>query len=112
MSFPINFDRYVWTQLTLSPTAVASSTTSTQTFTVNGLLPTDQIVEIDRTVSQTGLFITNSYVSAANTLQLQFANITSASITPTANGTYNACFCRPEKSLGGPDALSGGVVFP
>jgi hypothetical protein len=112
MSFPINFDRYVWTQLTLSPTAVASSTTSTQTFTVNGLLATDLIVEIDRNNLQTGLFITNAAVSAANTLQLQFANITSASITPTANGTYNACFCRPEKTLGGPDALSGNVVFP
>lgn len=112
MSFPINFDRYVWTQLTLSPTAVASSTTSTQTFTVNGLLATDLCVEIDKTVVQTGLFISNVNVIAVNTLQLQFANVTSASITPTANGIYNACFCRPEKVLGGADALSGNVVFP
>ena len=112
MSFPINFDRYVWTQLTLSPTAVSANTTSTQTFTVNGLAATDLICEIDSKSLQTGLFIANADVSATNTLRLQFANITSASITPTSAGTYNACFCRPEKVLGGADALSGGVVFP
>lgn len=70
----------------LTPASVGANTTAIQTFTVNGLQVGDS-VDINKPSHQTGLSIGNVYVSAANTLQIQYVNTTAGAITPTAE-TY------------------------
>lgn len=70
-----------------SPVAVTANTTSTQTFTVTGLTTTDMVI-VTKPTEQTGLAIVGARVSSANTLSITFANVTGASITPTAAETY------------------------
>jgi hypothetical protein len=69
----------------LTPTAVATNTTSEQTFTVTGVvLANDAIVSVSKPTHQAGLGIVNSRVSADNTVAITFMNTSAASITPTA----------------------------
>jgi hypothetical protein len=82
-------------QPSLTPASVNANITAEQTFTVNGLLSTD-IVDASCNVAQTaGIAITNSRVSAANTLALTFGNLTNGSLTPAA-GAYIITVIRPE----------------
>lgn len=81
--------------VTLSPTSVAPNTTAEQAFTVNGLQLGD-FVEINKPTVQAGLAIINSRVSAVNTLQIGFGNLTGATITPTASEIYTMTVTRPE----------------
>ena len=81
-----NNNTYVITQF-LTPASVAANTTAIQTFTVNGLSVGDSI-DVNKPSHQVGLSIGNVFVSAPNTLQIQYVNTTSATpITPTAE-TY------------------------
>lgn len=73
--------------LTLSPTSVANATTAEQTFVMTGLLTTD-FVEVNKPTAQAGLGIVGSRVSAAGVLAITFANVTAATITPTASEVY------------------------
>lgn len=107
----INFDAYQWTQLTLSPVAVSANTTAEQTFPVTGLRPTDQVVQVIKPTSQTGLSVGEERVTSAGLLAITFVNTTATPITPTAKEAYNCLFCRPQNVLGGPDGQSGGVIF-
>lgn len=74
--------------ITLSPVSVAPNTTAEQTFTFNGLATTDWVDVQLVGAAQAGLSLSNSRVSAANTLALSFTNDTAATITPTASGSY------------------------
>ena len=75
------------TTATLSPAAVGAATTAEQTFTVTGLAVGD-VVFVNKPSAQAGLGIVGARVSAANTLAITFANVTVASITPTASEVY------------------------
>lgn len=68
---------------TLTPTSVAANTTAIQTFTVNGLAVGDSI-DVNKPSHQVGLSIGNVFVSAANTLQIQYVNTTASPITPAS----------------------------
>jgi hypothetical protein len=85
--------------VTLSPTSVAPNTTAEQSFTIPGLLVGD-FIEVNKPSVQAGLAIVNSRVSAANTLQIGFGNLTAATITPTASEVYAISVERPE-NVGG-----------
>lgn len=80
---------------TLTPIAVAGSTAAEQPFTILGLLPGDY-VDVNCGIAQTaGITIGNVRVSAANTLQIEFANSTAGSLTPVS-GQYLINLGRPE----------------
>lgn len=81
--------------VTLSPASVAPNTTAEQTFTVQGLKVGD-FVDIGKPTVQAGLGIANARVSAANTLAVAFANLTAATITPTAAEVYEVGVTRPD----------------
>lgn len=69
---------------TLTPIAVAGSTAVEQPFTIPGLQLSDY-VDVNCSVAQTaGISIGNVRVSAANTLQIEFANSTVGSLTPVS----------------------------
>jgi hypothetical protein len=82
-----NILQYFLVQPTITPAAVAANTTASQTFTVAGLLTTDIVNSSYNGTQTTGIFTANDYVSAANTLMIQFGNLTASSATP-ASGTY------------------------
>lgn len=73
----------------LSPTIVAATSESTQTFTVKGLQVSDALIVI-KPSKQAGLSLVagDVYVSANNTLSLTFRNYTGGGLTPTANERY------------------------
>lgn len=79
----------------LSPAQVAATTTASEAFTVTGIRTTDLIVVIKPT-EQTGLAVTKARASAANTITLEFSNLTAATaITPTAAEEYVFLVFRP-----------------
>ena len=72
----------------ITPAQVNANSTSSQTFTIYGLLTTDIINTSYNGGAQTaGIIISNDYVSAANTVTIQFLNATSSAATP-ASGNY------------------------
>lgn len=81
--------------VTLSPTSVSNASTIEQTFTVTNLVLGD-FVYVNKPTSQVGLGITNSRVSAAGVLAIQFMNVTAATITPTASEAYVVLVMRPQ----------------
>jgi hypothetical protein len=94
--------------VTLSPASVGVTTIAEQSFTVLGLKLGD-FVDVTAAVSNVGLSIANARVSANDTLAIAFANITAATITPTASGVYTVYIARPENlSSTNTSALSGG----
>jgi hypothetical protein len=81
-------------QLTLSPVSVAWTTTSEQTFSATGigLLTTDMVL-VQKPTTQPGLGIAGSRVSAADTLAINFINVTTT-LTPTAGEVYKVAVFR------------------
>lgn len=80
----------------LTPAAVAVSTSAEQSFTVQGLQAGDQVSAISAATTQTaGVVITNARVISANTLGISFGNMSSASATPVS-GVYQLEINRPE----------------
>lgn len=71
----------------LTPASVANAVSAEQTFTVPGLLLEDAVY-INKPTTQAGLVIGGVRVSAANTLAINFGNLTAATITPTAGEVY------------------------
>ena len=84
--------------VTLTPALIVLNTTAEQTFTVNGLLPTDMVC-INKPTAQAGLGIVGVRVSAANTLAITFSNNTGSSITPTAAQVYQVLVSRPDSTI-------------
>ena len=83
-------------QPTLAPTAVNANTTAAQNFTVPGLLTTDLVNCWGLNGSQTaGIVAVEADVTAANTLTIQFGNVTGSSATP-ATGVYTIEVVRLE----------------
>ena len=81
---------------TLTPVSVAANTTAEQAFTVAGLQLGDFVDLYFASAPQTaGIGIVNNRVSAANTLQVGFANTTAGALTPAA-GVYYLVVSRPE----------------
>ena len=91
----------------LTPAAVAVSTSAEQSFTVPGLLPGDQVAEISFASTQTaGIIISQARVPSVNTLTIQFANCAAAAATP-ASGLYTINVNRPEIGAGVLPATAG-----
>ena len=88
---------------TLSPVAVASNTVVEQIFTVPGLR-VGEVVVVNKPTSQAGLDIANARVAGANSLAVQFVNVTAAAITPNSLETYTVY------SFGGIDAVSDNIL--
>lgn len=80
------------TSLTIDPGSVGGNSTSAQTFTVNGLKAQD-IVYVNKPSHTSGLIIGNVRVSAADTVEITFANITGVSINAGAE-TYTLVAIR------------------
>lgn len=74
--------------LSVSPVSVAANTTAEQALTVTGILATDVVVT-NKPTAQAGLIVATSRVSAANTVQVTFGNVTAAAVTPTASQTWD-----------------------
>jgi hypothetical protein len=91
--------------LTLSPASVANATSAEQTFTVKGLHLGDYVA-VNKPTSQAGLTITNTRVSADNTLAIAFGNLTAATITPTASEIYTVKVSRAENLNASASALA------
>jgi hypothetical protein len=70
----------------VTPAAVAAQTCSDQTFTVSGLVATDDLGSVHPPGALGNLSVLG-YANAANTVTLHFCNISSASVTPPA-GAY------------------------
>ncbi len=88
----------------LTPTAVASNTVNEQFFTVPGLR-VGEVVVVSKPTSQVGLDIGNARVAAANSLAVQFVNVSGAGITPTAGETYTVT------SFGQIDAVANNILI-
>jgi len=82
--------------VTLSPSIVATITTSTQAFTVPGVLATDACIHVSKPTAQTGLGIAGVRVSGNNEVSITFINPTAGGITPTAAEVYRFCIVRPD----------------
>jgi hypothetical protein len=87
-----------YVSIALTPAAV-SGTSSNQTFTVPGLTTDEQVFVIGVIGTQTaGIIYAEAEVTAANTLQIQFANVSGSSATPVS-GNYVLAVIRPEGQL-------------
>jgi hypothetical protein len=82
----------------LTPAQVAGSTTVTQTFTIPGLQVNDCINVSLNGAQTTSISITSAWVSAANTLSIQFVNASGSAVTPVA-GTYILACDRLEGTI-------------
>ena len=83
---------------TLTPGAVAS-TSSNQTFTVPGIQAGDNIIMVGLVGTQTaGVTYAEAEATAANSVQIQFLNISGSSATPAA-GQYVMQVVRSEGPL-------------
>lgn len=79
----------------LTPAAIGATTNSEQTFTIAGLNLGD-FVDVSKPSTQPGISIGNARVSSANTLAIEFSNISGGTLTPTAAETYQVVVTRPE----------------
>lgn len=98
------------TQLAMNPGSIAANTSAELTFTLPGLLTSDVVFNVTKPTLTAGIDVGNVRVSAANTVAITFQNSTASPIDPPLE-TYTFLIFRPEKTLGGPDALSGGAVI-
>lgn len=74
---------------TLTPAAVAPNTVAEQQFTVTGLRSgSSSLVQVIKPTAQAGLDIVGCRAVSDNTLGITFANVTAATITPTAGESY------------------------
>lgn len=95
--------------LTLSTPSVGGNTSVVQTYTVNGLQLND-FVEINQQSHIVGLTIANCWVSAANTLSIQFANVTASTIGVQTGVQYIVNVDRIENASLGQSAYPNQIV--
>lgn len=81
----------------ITPAEVATIVAPAQTFTVPGLKTTDAVF-VNPPAQTAGVAITNAYVSAADTLSIQFVNPTAGALTPAA-GTHIITVIRKDAAL-------------
>lgn len=90
---------------TLSPAAVAVSTTAEQTFTVTGVAAGDVVTAVNKPTAQAGLGIVGFRVSAANVVAITFSNNTTDVITPTASQVYQVIVAKPTDLTANPTVV-------
>lgn len=89
--------------ITLSPSAIGATTTSEQTFAATGIgLLTTDLVLVQKAAGQAGILMGGSRVSAADTLAIQFANISTGTLTPTASQVYTVGVFRVQPNWSAP----------
>jgi hypothetical protein len=72
----------------LTPGAVPPNSTSSQAFTVTGIVA-NSLVVVNKPSWQQGLGLGGARVSGANVMELTFVNPTAATLTPTAGEVYS-----------------------
>ena len=83
-------------QPSITPSAVLTAITATQTFTLPGLQTTDIIKVLGYNGAQTlGIIVGEADCFNANVLSIQFGNITGGTLTPAA-GVYSIQIVRLE----------------
>jgi len=80
-----------------TPTIVATITAPAQTVTVPGVLVGDAVF-VTPPAQTAGVTIGSAYVSAANTVSVQFVNPTAGGVTPAA-GVHKFMIMRPDQSI-------------
>lgn len=96
MGAQVHEDRYGVVAVTLTPAGTAlGPLTASQTFTVNGLKTSDQILKVTPPSTTAGLAIVGASVSAENTLEITFGNFSTGALT-SASGVYNVHVFRAE----------------
>ena len=74
-----------YVQASLTPVSVAANTTASQTFSLPGLQTTDIIQVIGLNGTQTaGINIAEADCLTANSIAIQFGNVTASGVAPTA----------------------------
>lgn len=91
-------------EASLTPSEVAANVAPAQTFTVNGVKVGDAVI-VNPPSQTANIAIGNCYVSADNTLSIQFINPTAGALTPAA-GTHVITVLRHE----GQDAAGQVIV--
>ena len=81
--------------VTLTPAVVQPFSSSEQAFTIPGVQSGDYINTAFVGAQNNGVVVANVRVTGANTVAIQFANITAVGVTP-ASGTYGFIWGRPE----------------
>jgi hypothetical protein len=92
----INEDRFGVIQLSIDVASIANNATAEQTFACPGLRVGD-FVEVSKPSHSSGVVIGNARVSAANTIAIQFSNVSGGAVDPAAE-TYLIFWFRPEKT--------------
>lgn len=90
--------------ITISPTAVASSTTAEYQVAVTGL-PVGSVVQVNKPTVQAGLEVVGARVVSNNLLGISFMNLTTGTLTPTAGEAYAVV------SLGGIDPAGNYLAY-
>ena len=91
---------------TLSPAAVPPNTIAEQQFPISGLRAgTLSLVQVMKPTEQNGLDIVGVRAVSSGTLGITFANLTAATITPTASEAYTVL------EMAGMDAVSNVVLI-
>jgi hypothetical protein len=89
--------------ISLSPASVGTTTAFEQTFAATGIgLLTTDVVLVQKAAAQIGLGIVGTRVSAADTLAINFMNVTQATITPTQAETYTVQVFRIQPNWSAP----------
>lgn len=89
--------------VTLSPIQLGATTNSEQTFAATGIgLLTTDLVVVQKPTTQAGILIGGARVSAADTLAINFANISAASVTPTQAEVYKVGVFRVQPNWTAP----------
>ena len=86
--------------VSLAPVSVASLTTAEQTFTVTGLVAASPVLVNKISSFTNGLAIVGVRVSAANTLAINYANMTGAAIVPPTENYLVGNFQVPTPGAG------------
>ena len=89
-----NGGQIVTYQATITPASVATITAAEKTMAITGLVTTDLIVAINKPTSQAGLNCHMARISATDTAQLVFSNVSGGTLTPTAGEVYNCTVIR------------------
>ncbi len=89
-----NLDGLTVVGVSITPAAVNTITAPVQTFTVPGAKPGDAVI-VTPPSQLAGVTIGSAYVSALNTVSVQFVNPTGGNLTPPA-GVYKFTLIRHE----------------
>lgn len=99
-----------FTQLLFDPPSIGANTSVDIQFPLPGALITDVVLSVSKPSLTAGLDIGNTRMTANGIMSVTYQNSTATPINAGAE-VYTISIARPEKVLGGPDALSGGNVI-